>query len=343
MLKKGLSLLLVFALIVLFPGQTSAIIIGDDTATINTSARIAELYDLRAELTLNYEENIEAIEEIDAQLELLGVETLTNAEVLALMGQSGDAQALPMINLPQITGQRWTSERVYTVYCGVRLQYQIVRCVPSAQSSDLISNELVTRKIYGTYGPLTLAINAFKMALSPIAGYAFGIDAELGEVESLFGILSLVHDSLSPYQSIGEVDGTYRVAMSSFEEYIFVKYDGASDDDQVVCYAGNQVNFGIGVNAMVWEIDEDTEGYYPISNSKDYNGNITSQYYNQTGAVNHALETFFYSEHLAQRPRQYNFKLNQVSLFELVPAETAGNTVPPNYWLTVPTSGCVFY
>lgn len=65
MLKKGLSLLLVFALIVFFPGQTSAVVSGDDAATINTSARIAELYDLRAELALNYKENREAIEEID--------------------------------------------------------------------------------------------------------------------------------------------------------------------------------------------------------------------------------------------------------------------------------------
>ena len=47
MLKKGLSLLLAFALMMLIPGQTSAIIIGEDSAAISTSARIAELYELR--------------------------------------------------------------------------------------------------------------------------------------------------------------------------------------------------------------------------------------------------------------------------------------------------------
>ncbi len=68
-------------------------------------------------------------------------------------------------------------------------------------------------------------------------------------MEVIFHIASIIQDffkgfisGLTPTASVGAVECSYTTSYSVEQLYVYVKYNGASDNDQILCYTGDAVS-----------------------------------------------------------------------------------------------------
>lgn len=97
---------------------------------------INELFALRSQMELDYEANEARINQIDDQLELLGVENISYGEVLDKLGYD----AMPLVDFESTATTKWTSRRVVVTYNGKQFELQILEGVPVSGSSPLRKN-----------------------------------------------------------------------------------------------------------------------------------------------------------------------------------------------------------
>lgn len=199
----------------------------------HTIKTIDNLYTLRHELAVNFEENQNKIAEIDARLAELGVDELSAEEIAIKMGIVS-----PRVTVPTSSKDSWTSVRQVTVYNGNRYELQIIRAVPKSSSSTLLGSNLSYDKC--SYGFIAGAKNVLKVAASAVIG---AVSGDVGTVGITFydafkGLIS----GLSSASSVGAVNCSYTTSYSVEQIYVYVKYEGASDNDQVLCYAGDAVS-----------------------------------------------------------------------------------------------------
>lgn len=222
--------------------QNVDIIVEDE----DKNRQIDQLLSERCELELEYEKNIFQINQIDKQLETLGVEEITMDEVRQKVGQS----AMPRYSVSSTSTTKWTSRRMVVAYANRQFEFQIIEGVPISQSSPL--REDYTNVQYEKAGFVAGAVDAIKV----VGVSALGALPEIGTVLSVgitvFDAFTAFISNLTSSTIIENVEGTAVVSFTSHVKYIFVKPNGSADaGNQVLCYAGNMVKYRVTTVSVV--------------------------------------------------------------------------------------------
>lgn len=197
---------------------------------------IDELFALRCKLEVNFEENIDTIQQIDCRLAELGVENVSQDELLHSIGYD----ALPAANLDTSDeNTQWTSRRTIVTFRGQHYEIQTFEGIPKNKNSFLRSNKVEVRceaqritagttEIVGILG-----ITALGAAAIP----EFAAAVTLMDIAS--SVTGALVENLQPTTVIDAVDGIALVSISSHMKIIFVKGYGSPDSYQKLGYAGN--------------------------------------------------------------------------------------------------------
>lgn len=305
-MKKFIAVFLSVFLL-LQPLCASAVVSGE-TASQIVSQTIDDLYDERRLLCLDFEQNRSAIAAIDAQLETLGVEELSAAEVAALRGESFGTMA----TVPATGAVKWTSERVYTVYCGLRLQYQIIRGVPNAALSPLEASGEKVIQFSGNSSAANLIVA--KAAVIGLSGALPKYGILVSTTLTAFDVLHSVFSELQPETIITNLKSVYMYNLVSEEKYVYVKCDGDPDmNNQILCYKGNAISYEVLINIPQAVLVNGSYG--PNIASEALYGSAYADHYNN--AHGYAVEMYFYGEYLRQRTLYNNFLLTDYEITAL--------------------------
>lgn len=232
--------------------------IVEDTS-LYTSDNIDDLYEIRSELALDFDNNIDKINEIDKRLEELGVEELSVKEVYEKVYETNVGMSRVALNTS--TTVKWTSTRQTTVFNGKTYEMQIIRGVPATASSELA----YTFKV-----PACDATNATVLLnISDIGAYSgtATCDSTLKnrKYSDIFGTAT------------GTKTVSGQATISSDYIYVFVKYSGDLD-------AGNQIKAYVGCRAQI-------DTVFSSGTSKSVTGIMYSEGYNSYTSI--ACKNFY--------------------------------------------------
>ncbi|MCI9078137.1 MAG: hypothetical protein HFH68_04295 [Lachnospiraceae bacterium] len=275
---------------------------NEEVVSEKTLDLINELYSERRILAKDYEENQKEIEQLDKKIEQLGVVTLSEKEIeeksKLISKTGGDIENSQRVAVSSAKDTRWTSVRQNTVYNGKEYQLQIIRGIPTSENSTLYKKDTSYSKsssgfVAGSKNVLRLAISEGVSATGTVASSAITFYQAFSEFIS----------GLKPTSSVGETECTYTTAISVEVVYIFVKYKGALDEDQVICYMGNSVE---GTTAVSTPTGTNIDGkFMPDVSSKKYSYTMNSEGYNLSSS--YACEAFY----------NYNRKYNYHYLYNI--------------------------
>lgn len=221
--------------------MTNEIEMGEEVIVhdLARNQRIDYLFYLRSQLEVNFEENIEEILRIDQELQELGVETLTNEEIMSKMGNT----ALPMVEFLTSTLTNWTSRRVMVTYAGQHYDLQIIEGVPTSTSSSLWKTSAVVS--HTAEGFMAGALNVFDAKLQSAVG-SVPIVGDVVTVYSAFAeIAEMYNNAYSETTIVESATGVAIIDMKTHMKFIFVKGYGSGDNMQLLSYVGNSVYYFI--------------------------------------------------------------------------------------------------
>lgn len=282
-MRRLLSVLMVVFMLAAGVLQANAVVIGDDVVgTIvhdkEKNDRIDELFALRNRLETDYEANEVQINQIDRELELLGVETLSHAEAQNKLG----ADVLPMVTVGSTSTTRWTSRRVVVTYNGQQYELQIIEGVPISGSSPLRKN--YTNVDYEAAGVVAGTTNVIKVLGAEAAGSAAVVGSYLAAGVSTLTLLQdvnhAIEDALSTSTVIDDVTGVAVVSLSVHMKCIFVKpYQTSDYGNQARCYIGSSATYTVStVSVMDVVVNGELHTYHDVSTG--VSDTTTSAYYN---------------------------------------------------------------
>ena len=199
--------------------------------------RIDYLFYLRSQFELDFEENMEEILRIDQELRELGVETLTNEEIVSKMGNT----ALPMVELPTSPSTNWTSRRVMVTYAGQHYDLQIIEGVPTSTSSSLwIDDGFVSHTAEGFMAGTLNVIDAKLCGATgsiPIVGDVITVYDAFAEIAETY------NNAFSETTIVESATGVALITMKTHMKFIYVKGYGSGDQMQLLSYVGNSVYY----------------------------------------------------------------------------------------------------
>lgn len=277
-------------------GNMEAIVVDEER-----NNKIDQLMSLRCELELEYEENIAQINQIDKQLEALGVEEITTEELRSKMGQS----VTPRYTVSSTSTTRWTSRRTVVAYANRQFELQIIEGVPIDSTSPLRDESMVVK--YKMSGVVAGAVEAVKVIGVSALGAAPEIGAVLSAGITLYDAYKGIIDSLKTTTVIRNVEGYAPISLTSHMKYIYVKPSGSADKgNQVLCYAGSKVNYLIsngttedilvnGVSTPKHKLEPLIDDY---SKSYNYSGGYTLSAKNYYDYVTNENKNFIYDYRL---------------------------------------------
>lgn len=282
MCKKTISLLIVFAMLVLCVPRT-VYALDEETILLNQSnefvGELNNLYSLRAELALDYDSNKECIEKIDQQLTAMGVEQISFSEIQQKLGRS-----TTYANVPSSSYTRWDSARTIVPYQGKFFEVQIITGV---RNGDNTSSGLWGTATYADIGMASLTagtVSVFKVVLDgavtsltdSVANGCPYIAAALATGRTFYDAYKAWSGTMQPSDVFYNVRCSYYVAMDANERYVFVKYMDTSDSSQILGYAGNRVMCTISADYATGAVD--TNGF-PIVWNYTMHETVQSAYY----------------------------------------------------------------
>ena len=289
-MKKYLAYILVCIMIL----DSNAHVYAAENETQNTVAIVEDeernriidqLLSERCELELEYEKNIVQINQIDKQLESLGVEEITMDEVSQKVGKS----VMPRYSVSSTSTTKWTSRRIVVAYNNRQFELQIIEGVPIAQNSPLRKDYQQVQ--YSKAGFVAGAVDAIKVVGASALGFAPEIGTILSVGITAYDAFNAFISNLTTSTIIENVEGAAVVSFTSHMKYIFVKSNGSADaGNQVLCYVGNMVDYLVStvsvVDRLVNGVSTPTHSIevsrQDSSKSKDYsNYNLAAtNYYN---------------------------------------------------------------
>lgn len=225
---------------------TSSGVSDTDSVDID-SLSIDELYGLRGQMALNYDENSSVIEAIDGRLEELGVEDLSQSEVDVLFDNCTYANGTGVqarVDINPSSTVTWSTYREVYVYRGVSYQLQYVIGVPQNGNSELI----ITDDIGSTtlYNVSTSSKTAINVTTSTYYSNPMTVTGDISTPVTLTEVLSQVTNSVPSF--IQQLTLQYDLTLSTTFKYVFVKYDGATDTgNQVLAYEGTSTEYSCDV------------------------------------------------------------------------------------------------
>lgn len=280
-MKRLFSLFLVLTMLVCsFPQSVQA----NNNSTIN---RIDNLYLERAELARNYEINKVRINEIDIELESLGVQEISEAEVKSKLTEGNEVT--PLVVLPTSSTVKWTSYRQQTSYRGQMYDMQIIRAVPKAVNSGLYKSLALV-----DHQPSS-AISTGLELMEVAATTAVGSYPQIGTPTVVFyDVFKTLISGLSTNTVINGVSANYTTGITANYLFVWVKQVGQVDDgNQLLSYKGNYVTVDTNV-AIPGMIEVNGNMVANVPSGHIYQ-TITSPYYN-SGYMDRACNVYW--EHI---------------------------------------------
>ena len=242
---------------------------------------VERLFELRASLEPNFEDNVEEIAQIDMQLELLGVEEITYDELPTLMftGVAPRVTPLPRQNV------KYLSERIVTVYNGEQYELQIMTSVPENKYSEL--RPTVQFNVKTDDMREADKIEFCTAAAIGVIGYFTNIStndvvkAVGNQITSAFTLYDLYHayeDMISPTTIVHGVECTGYMSLAIHERHVFIKNYGSPDEGyQILGCISNRVSY---LATILREGELIVNGVsQPAIDSFDYEGTYYSKYY----------------------------------------------------------------
>ncbi|MGN0999033.1 MAG: hypothetical protein ACI4PO_05725 [Faecousia sp.] len=250
--KRTISSLLILMIMIQFVLCTSATASSIDTEIAIEDAEknqlIDELFSQRMALEHDYEGNRDRINEIDQQLEQLGVETLRTSEDLSLLCDDG---AVPLWEPISTSTIRWTSRKLITTYRGYHYELQIIEGVPLSGDSELRKNYTkVNYRAEGITAGITKAIIASAFCYAESTGTSIAAEFVGNKLNQGITLLDMVFEageeikeSLSTSTVLDRVEGSAVISFTGHMKYIYVKpYQTTDAAYQGLFYIGNSVS-----------------------------------------------------------------------------------------------------
>lgn len=198
---------------------------------IYTLTDIDELYKIRSELALDFDNNIDKISEVDKRLEELGVEEISYKEVYEKV--NGTSIGLSRVEINSSSTVKWTSTRQTIGYNGKTYEMQIIRGVPASLESELYVS-FPNRNCSASANTVLLNISN----ISAVNGTAT-CDSNL--------INRKYSDIFGSTTGSANVQGSAYIIVEYL--YVFVKYSGDLDTgNQIKAYMGSNVQFSANFN-----------------------------------------------------------------------------------------------
>lgn len=277
-------------------------IMANDLAVVNAEEReeiqkdgyedvqnIDELYELRSLLSVDFDKNLEQIEEIDRQLEALGVEEITQEEVAEKLGVAKDSSIKSRIAVSSSSTVKWTSVREQYVYQGKSYELQIIRGVPNESYGESWRVDTQARKTNA--GFVAASKNALKVITSKILGQLPKVGGAISTAKTFFDVFNGIISGLSTTSTIEGVDSVYMTSMKGEFLYVFVKYSGDVDaGNQILGYGGSTVQYETSIN--INQPLKINGQWTPNISVAKVTGTITSPYYS-SGYRNIASNVFW--------------------------------------------------
>lgn len=279
-MKRLISLILIISILYVCTIPTSAICISENSDLVvihdkEKNERIDALFAYRAELEIDYDENMEQINKIDLELAKLGVENISGAELLNKLG----VDALPAVNVTFTSSTSWTSRRIIVSFRSTQYELQIIEGMPIDGEGENSPLECTSVGVtYEAAGAAAGAIEAVKVLGAVALGEAPVVGDALTVMMTAYDLLKVGWDSIKTSTVIDDITGSITVTMTTHMKYIFVKSYGSSDDYQILCYIGNYVNY-LYTSVIPYDIPNDGEGSIHITYTSDKDV-IHSAYYN---------------------------------------------------------------
>ena len=211
--------------------------------------RIDDLFALRCELSINFDDNKDAILQIDGELAELGVDCIGYGDVLNALGY--DAVPSAVIENDDRNTQ-WTSRRLVSTYRGQHYELQIIEAVPLTTDSCLRRSDggYLNGKQQITAGVTEIfkTLGVVALGATPIPEIADAITF----LDTVVTVGGVVLNTLPATTILKDVPGTGLITFSTHMKIVLVKPYQAADSSQVWLYTGNYVTIEV---SSVWEID----------------------------------------------------------------------------------------
>ncbi|MBQ7345729.1 MAG: hypothetical protein IJW45_06680 [Oscillospiraceae bacterium] len=240
-----------------------------------THRLVTELLELRGDLEPDFEENLEKINQIDLQLESLGVEVLEDDEYNELVG----GNATPLVVPASQQYVKHFSERVITVWNGERYEIQIVTSVPEQKNSALRPSAgfyVKTEEQRAADNIDLLTVTATGLIGAVASGPFSTVQSVVTTGFTLYDMYKSWSEAVTPTTVIDGLDNSGLISFAIHEKHMFVKEEGAVDDgNQILGCVSNRVSYTAG---LLYEGEGSNGG---ISKDDIDSMIITGRYYSQ--------------------------------------------------------------
>lgn len=178
------------------------------------------------------------VDSLDQQLESLGVEKLTAAEVDERFGSINGAT--PYVSKPASTNVTWLSSRTNYTYKGVTYEIQTLTAQPNQNNSNLKNSG--SRSIASSYKWKVGSMNALSVVGSSLAGEIPGASLALSVYDTISDFVS----GISKTTEISSAEIVYSYAHITTASFKYVKIKGQSDDYQNLTYISTKGTTAVG-------------------------------------------------------------------------------------------------
>lgn len=321
-MKKRILLITLSVILVLTPLSAA----GNEPENTSDKSKFTyeELHKKRLELSLNYDDNWQEIEEIDELLGQYGDSEITENELKdkILMSNLNTDKNIPssIYNPTAQNNIRWTSRRYNQVYAGQVFEIQEILGESSGYNSPL--RQKINKSVSKSGNFKAGSTTAFKTIFTSVMGMALDSVAEgLSLGITLFQLVGSYDKNIATSSSIKYIDLDFTVNYVSNEKFVFVKRYGAGDSEQILCYVGNNV---ISEVMTSYSADIYANGVIiqPSSQQKKYIGSVSNTDYNSTGSV--AAKNYYMYKNYNKTFDEYAYLIKNVT-FETMEGSVSCN------------------
>ena len=179
------------------------------------------------------------VEELDRQLEELGVEHLTSEEVYERFG--GDEAVVPYVNKPDMDNVKWTLSKTTSKYNGIIYEIQTLIAQPNHKNSGL---RIYGGKVILANGDMAAGVaEAIKVVASAAVGF---INKEAGIILTVYDTIKAVITKASKTMMISSAHIVYSYAFSETASFKYVKIKGRPDIEQQLTYISTKGTLAAG-------------------------------------------------------------------------------------------------
>ena len=246
MIKKTASIILILALL------TTLCVPAASASTYNPNAeqnlidqQIAALLEQRQSLMFETPRDESAIEKINSELEELGVEFLTDADVASkfpdayeLQFDNNNSSASPRVSTPSSSSVSWMSTRSSYVFEGQIYNVQKLIAEPLSESCSLWREG--SARLRYTGNAQAGAVNFFKAVGAAIQSYITPVTS------TLYNIFSSTWNGLATTTIVDSVDATLSWETSTTVMIYYIRLESQTDEAQRLAFITSSCYTSIG-------------------------------------------------------------------------------------------------